>query len=127
MVSKELFNALEKALLKMEESLSFPKTEPMMESTIQRFEYTFELSWKLMNSILKDQNIDSFGVKNIVRDSARLWLISEISRWFDFAKSRNESSHIYKEEVAKRVYGVVTSDFVENVRILLENSKEYVN
>ena len=78
MKTKELHKALQKALTKIEEALNFPKTEPMREATIQRFEYTFELSWKLMSSILKDQGNETFGVKNIIRNAARLNLFDKL-------------------------------------------------
>jgi len=129
MVTKELHKSLTKALGKMEEALTFPKTEPMREATIHRFEYTFELSWKLMSSILKDQNREEYGVKNIIRAAARLGLLEsekEVKMWFDFASARNQTVHIYREDVAKEVYKVATGKFVPAVKKLLGKAKEYI-
>lgn len=126
MTTREIHASLIRALAKMKESLSFPDTEPMREATIQRFEYTFELSWKLMSSILKDQGNETFGVKNIIRDSARLGLLDNVDRWFEFLLARNKTSNIYKEEVAEEVYLVAKSDFVEYVDSLLKNASMYV-
>lgn len=101
MVTNELKQSLVKAHNKMEEALTFPNTEPMREATIHRFEYTFELSWKLMSSILKDQGLEEYGVKNIIRSAARLGLLDteeDIKLWFEFANARNQASHIYKED-----------------------------
>jgi len=106
MITFELQNALKNASLKLEEAMNFPQDEPHIESTIQRFEYTFELSWKLMNSILKDQGIETYGIKNIIREANRLGLIDNLDVWFKFALARNQASHIYNEKIAKEVYDV---------------------
>jgi nucleotidyltransferase substrate binding protein (TIGR01987 family) len=107
----------------MKEALSFPNTEPIREAAIQRFEYTFELSWKLMNSLLSDQGMGSAGVKNIIRAAAQLGLIESPTRWFEFAEARNKASHIYKEEVAIEVYMIATSDFCEHVQRLIASAQ----
>lgn len=119
MKTKELRNQLEKALVKLKESKEFPEDEPHMESAIQRFEYTFELAWKYMNSRLKDEGISTYGVKNVIREAAKLGLIREVDKWFEFALARNESAHIYREEIAKRVYKVASGDFTDYVEKLL--------
>jgi len=126
MITKELYTSLEKALIKFKEALDFPDTEPMRESTIQRFEYTFELAWKLMSSILKDQSLSTYGVKNIIRESAKLGIIQDVQRWFDFALARNLASHIYKEEIAIQVHETAKSDFAKYIENLLERTKNYL-
>lgn len=45
-----------------------------------------------MSSILKDPGNEAFGVKNIIRDSARLWLLDHVDRWFEFLLARNKTS-----------------------------------
>jgi len=126
MITKELHQSLKKALVKFKEALDFPDTEPMRESTIQRFEYTFELAWKLMSSILKDQSLPTHGVKNIIRESAKLGIIQNVQRWFDFALARNLASHIYKEEIAIQVYEIAKSDFAKYIEDLLVSTKKYL-
>jgi nucleotidyltransferase substrate binding protein (TIGR01987 family) len=124
--TKQLLDSLLKAVEKVKEAKTFDTTEPFRESTIQRFEYTFELSWKLMSSILYDQGMATTGVKNIIRSAAQLALIDNPSRWFEYADARNQASHIYKEEVALAVYQTAISDFVDNVEKLLNNAKNYL-
>ena len=126
MKTVELYRSLQRALEKMKEAMNFPDTEPMRESTIQRFEYTFELSWKLISSILKDQGNEAFGVKNIIRDGARLGLIDDVDRWFEYLLARNKASHIYKEETACEVYLIAKSDFISAVEGLLNQAKKYL-
>ena len=121
--AQNLFNSLNKALEKMEEALKFENSEPFRESTIQRFEYTFEISWKLMAEILRDEGIDIVGMKSTIREAARLDLITDVNLWLKFADARNLTSHIYKEEIALEVYDIATHGFVEAVKDFVDIAK----
>ena len=124
--SQSLYQSLVKAHKKLEEARSFPDTEPMREAAIQRYEYTFELAWKLMQSILKDQLVESYGVKNILRNAYKLDLIDDLDSWFNYALARNKAAHIYKESVADEVYRVAVGSFPQAVTQLLKRAKRYL-
>ena len=47
---------LKKSLAKLEQAIAEPESELIRDATIQRFEFTFELSWKLMATLLQEQN-----------------------------------------------------------------------
>jgi len=126
MKTKELYIQSERALSKIQEALTFPDDEPHKESTIQRFEYTFELSWKLMSSIIKDQGIESYGVKNILREAYKLQLIDDVEVWFKYADARNQTAHIYRESVADEVVAVAKGGFVEEVKRMLKKAQEAI-
>lgn len=127
MKTLELQTALQKANIKFTEALNFEDSEPLRESLIQRFEYTFELSWKLMSSILKDQHIETYGVKNILREAYRIGLIIDIEKWLKFAEARNLTSHLYKESVAKDVAKTARNNFKESVDLLIKSSTQYLS
>lgn len=127
MQTLEIHKTLIEAAYKLEEAMRFPVDEPHKESTIQRFEYTFELSWKLMSSILKDQGIESYGIRNILREAKKLGLIEDISAWFKYADARNQASHIYNENIANDVYNIAKDDFLDNVGKLISKTKEYID
>lgn len=110
---------LREAELKLADALSFPEGESFRESTIQRFEYTFELSWKLISSILSDEGMSVAGIRDTIRNGARLNLIENPERWLEYAKARNLTSHLYLEAVASQVYEVACGDFVVAVRSLI--------
>lgn len=124
--TKELLQSLEKAIGKLKEAQHFPDTEAHRESTIQRFEYTFEISWKLMSSFLKDEGFDYQGVRTIIRAAAKHGLILEPGKWLGFQDARNMTSHAYHEELAERVYEVARSDFVLNAQTLADEIKKRV-
>ena len=96
---------LKQALTKLEESLDLQKTDISRDASIQRFEFVFELSWKLMSEIIKGQSKEPFtGVKNTIRSAANLGLIDNPSDWFTYLEARNLTSHTYKLPLAEEVY-----------------------
>lgn len=117
---------LKKALNRLKEGLSLPKNITInQDATIQRFEFTFELSWKVMQTIV-NQNIEGvYGPKNVFREAAKLGLISDPVKWFEFLENRNQTVHTYKEELAKKVY-ICAGEFVPYVVKLLENTQKYL-
>ena len=74
---------------------------------IQNFEFTYELCWKFMKrwiemNITKDA-ADGVTRRELFRMAAENKLIEDVNLWMELHKSRNETSHTYDENVAKRV------------------------
>lgn len=76
------------------------------DGTIQRFEYSYELIWKLASRILKENEIEAEVPKAVFRELGRLGWITNVEDWLDFQKSRNETSHEYGEALAKKSYAL---------------------
>jgi nucleotidyltransferase substrate binding protein (TIGR01987 family) len=53
-----LINRLEKALATLDEVLEQPFSIIVRDATIQRFEYCFELSWKVLKKALKIEGVE---------------------------------------------------------------------
>lgn len=86
---------------------------------IQKFEFTYELAWKMMKRWL-DLNLNpdaTFGVtkKELFRLSAENGLINDVEKWFVFQASRNKTSHTYSEDVAEGVY-IKAKEFLPYVK-----------
>lgn len=124
MKTAALYHSLEKAKAKFAEALLFEDSEPLRESLIQRFEYTFELSWKLMRSILNDEGIPEVGVRSIIRKAATLGVLTDPVSWLKFAHARNMTSHLYNEQTAFEVANIARNGFIESVGELLEAVRE---
>ena len=116
---------LEKAFNRLKEAAGLASTLINQDATIQRFEFTFELAWKIMQTITRENGIDVYGVKNIIREGAKLNLIDQPEIWFDFLKSRNLTVHTYKEEIASAVYKKAKK-FIPFVDDLLERAREHI-
>lgn len=96
---------LKKALARLKEALSLPKNDIVRDSTIQRFEFTVELSWKALQRFLKFSGVsEALTPKNVFREGARLGIVEDPEAWLRFVDARNLSSHTYKETLAEEVY-----------------------
>lgn len=90
-----------------------PLNDRERDGAIQRFEFTLEISWKTGKKILESMGIKSESPKSVVRDLGQQSLIDDVNLWIDFIDSRNETSHLYEEDVAKLVYSKVESFYLE--------------
>ncbi len=78
------------------------------DSVIQRFEFSVELFWKYIRVFLekvKQMPLESIFPSDVVRSACHFRLISEEEAQLsiDMIKSRNLTSHIYKEDVAEQL------------------------
>ena len=72
---------------------------------VQRFEFTFELAWKLIKSYAEFQGTDKeiMGSRDAVRWAFENHLISDSATWMEMIKRRNDTSHTYDENTATEV------------------------
>ena len=72
---------------------------------IQRFEFTFELAWKLMKSYAEYQGVDKeiMGSRDAIRWAFDSGLITDSDVWMEMIKRRNDTSHTYDEDTAAEV------------------------
>lgn len=96
---------LKNALESLKKATQQPVDEFIRDSVIQRFEFSFELSWKNLKRYLEtDRPLVDDSIKAILREAHQRKLISDIDQWFSFHKARNLSSHTYNESTAAEVY-----------------------
>jgi nucleotidyltransferase substrate binding protein (TIGR01987 family) len=68
---------------------------------IKRFEFSYEMAWKLMMSYEKDNGIDQLlGPRDVIRRAVSMSLIDNGEAWMDMIDVRNRTSHDYDEETA---------------------------
>ena len=83
-------------------------------ATIQAFEYTYQLSVKMLQRQLEDmseipEDIEKQAYKEMIRTGAEKGLIDDPVTWFTFREKRNITSHTYDEEKAEAVYDIIES------------------
>src|SRR5205807_9998695 len=104
---KLILTPFENALKSLEEVLRKPKDDIVRDATIQRFEYTYELAWKIMKRHLKWAGAirdDPRTHGDLLREAANYGLIHDAEIWLEYYRARNETSHTYDEETAEEVY-----------------------
>lgn len=99
---------LRKVLASLDAALAQPKNEFIRDSVIQRFEYTYVLTWKLLKRHLEDdegvENIDHLTRKELFRVAFEKGLIGDVEAWFAYHGARNATSHTYNEDIAEELY-----------------------
>lgn len=84
-----------------------------LDATIQRFEFTFELAWKLMKAVLEYEGIEAISPRSSIREAWKQHLIGDAEKWLDMQVKRNLSSHTYNEETAQDIYRHIKEDYVD--------------
>ena len=100
---KDAFNALKTLGAILQEPFSMI----IRDATIQRFKYTFEALWKFLKEYLKEkEGIVSNSPKGCFKEIFSLGFLTEDEtvRCLEMTDRRNDTSHTYKEEVAKLIY-----------------------
>ncbi|MBR1542366.1 MAG: nucleotidyltransferase substrate binding protein [Bacteroidaceae bacterium] len=99
------FRAFKNALARLEEVIELKRQRSLTpfecDSLIKRFEFTYELAWKLMMSYEKYNGImEVVGSKDAIRKAYSLSLIDNGEAWLEMVDDRNKTSHLYDEDMA---------------------------
>ncbi|MBN2143118.1 MAG: nucleotidyltransferase substrate binding protein [Candidatus Aureabacteria bacterium] len=119
-------SALEQALDTLKEGLRHPVENSLeRDGVLQRFEYTYELSWKIVRRCLlaMGRTDVSASPKPIWREALTEHFISDLEAWFGYVEARNLLSHVYNEMEAERIYNKV-KQFPALVDDLIDNLKK---
>ncbi len=111
-------NNYQTALRRLQNAVELSQTRPLTElegqGLIQAFEFTHELSWKVMKDYLSDQDggLSLGGSKDAVRLAFSRGLITQGEIWMEMIESRNLSSHTYDQSIAHQVVERVTHHYI---------------
>jgi len=123
------FSPLSKAINQLEKSLNYA-TSPLAEndpglfeqlrnSVIQCFEFTYELSHKMLKRFLEETaasstDISSGSFQDLIRTGNEKGLLrSDWRVWRTYRQARNNSSHTYDENKAEQVYQIAADFLLE--------------
>ena len=98
-------NALENTLTRLNESLQFDLSQPLVvDACIQRFEFCIELTWKTLKKSLSIEGIEANTPRECIQQAYSIHWINDESAWLSMLKDRNLTSHTYKEDLALEIY-----------------------
>jgi nucleotidyltransferase substrate binding protein (TIGR01987 family) len=85
-----------------------PDDEELRDAVIQRFEYTYELCWKMLKRQLEAESpnpaiIDTLSFHDLFREAAEKGFIDKVESWFTYREQRNITSHTYDQKKAVSV------------------------
>ncbi len=98
----------------------------MSDGVIQRFEFTFELSWKMLKRHLEGYGLerpDRLSNRDLFRVGREQELIDDPEKWFLYLRIRNLTSHVHDDLKATEVFQAAKR-FLPDAQYLLERLKE---
>jgi nucleotidyltransferase substrate binding protein (TIGR01987 family) len=133
------FSSLEKAIIQMEEALAYCESDlakqdaklvkHLRAAAIQAFEFSYELSYKLIKRYLEmtegsPATVSEMDFNETIRTAyARGLLRSELAIWREYRKERGTTSHAYNEEKAMSVFEDIPA-FLLDAQYLLAQLKQ---
>ena len=108
------FENLDRVLSRLEEALKedYP-TSLMVDGTIQRFKFTIELYWKTLKRLLLSEGIDAKTPRETLKEAFQAGWLEDEKAWLQMLKDRNETSHVYDEEMALKILANIKQYFPE--------------
>lgn len=104
---EERIDLAKKALSKLEEALQLPKDTITRDAAIQRFEFTWEATWKLLQLYLRQQEgVELASPKNIFRHCQQNGFLDETQTELalKMTDDRHLTVHTYNEELAQIIF-----------------------
>lgn len=107
----DFFNALNR----LNEALKKDLTDDIIvDGIIQRFEFTFEQSWKAMKLYLENEGVldEALAPRSTIRCAFKHGLISDGEIWIEMMLDRNRTSHMYDESTALEIVTLIKNKYI---------------
>jgi nucleotidyltransferase substrate binding protein (TIGR01987 family) len=124
---KQRFENLTKAFNLLEEAATAENLSALeSEGLIQRFEYTFELSWKTLKDYLESKGIAVQFPRDVIKEAFSAGVLADGEAWIEMLEKRNTLAHTYNETQFKESVSAVRDRFYPRIRKLVDRLKEEV-
>lgn len=109
---KQRFQNFEKAFLFLKKATELEEYDELQGAgLVQSFEFTFELSWKTLKDYLQQQGLEVPFPRDVIKQSFAAQLIQDGAHWIQMLDKRNELTHTYNEEQAKRAIQLIRNQY----------------
>jgi nucleotidyltransferase substrate binding protein (TIGR01987 family) len=108
-----------------------PEDEELRDAVIQRFEYSYELSWKMMRRVIVAEAASTAAVagwsfRDLLREAGARGLVDDVEAWFEYRHQRNITAHTYDEDKAASVFETALR-FLPDAQTLLHRLEHRVD
>lgn len=118
---QERLEEYQRAVLRLKEAVEEDESNPLIyDAVIQRFEFTYELAWKLIKAYLEYQGIAVVNSpRSAFKEAFSTGLIFDGDVWIDMISDRNLTAHTYNQERAKEIYARVKEKYLDQFAALV--------
>lgn len=125
---QQRFMNFNKAFLQLAKFIEHKELNEMEEQgLIKAFEYTYDLSWKTLQDLLRDKGYNHIsGPKPVIEQCFQDGYISDGKGWMRMHQSRNLATHSYDQETALEIIVGIRSEYfslLQDLKIRLEDEK----
>ena len=109
----DAFNKCLTVLLNAEKNIS---DEIYRMGIIGQFNLTFELSWKALREVLLIHGVSKAGTgspREIIKAGYEFHFLDDEETWLDMLKRRNQTIHIYNEEIAVELVNLIFEKYIK--------------
>ena len=103
------------------------ENEFVINGIIDKFFIQFELSWKVLKTLLRYEGksaANSGSPREILKAAYSVYDFIDEDIWLDMLKSRNDMTHIYDGEAARRLVGMILKRYIPAFEIMKEKVLE---
>lgn len=125
--------SFERAIASLKEALDAHAVEPqnrfILDSCIHRFEYTYEISWKMLKRFIEATEaspgeVDAMSFADLIRTGSEKGLLKNgWDAWKKYREARAATSHSYNEKKALEVFAQIPA-FYEDALFLLSEIRK---
>jgi nucleotidyltransferase substrate binding protein (TIGR01987 family) len=82
------------------------------DGVIQRFEYTFELAWKVLQDLFLYRGYEGItGPRLVIEQAFADGIITDGELWFAMLRSRNETVYTYDEDIVRDILAKIQASY----------------
>jgi len=105
---RSLFRQFKEAHKRLKEALNIKEESDIKrDAAIKRFEFTYELLWKVYKKLARLEKLDYFNPKACFRFAFKSGLIEDEGVFLEIIDARNKTTHVYSEKEAKKIYNFI--------------------
>lgn len=78
-----------------------------LDAAIQRFEFSFELGWKLMRALLLLEGVEANSPRSSIREAWKQGIVADAEAWLSMLEARSLSAHTYNEKTAREIHHAI--------------------
>ncbi|MFW6258819.1 MAG: HI0074 family nucleotidyltransferase substrate-binding subunit, partial [Halochromatium sp.] len=114
-----------KGVHQLERAVAQPYDEFTRDATIQRFEFCYELAWKMLKLRLEQEGISALTPRQALQEALQAGLTDDGNVWSEIQRYRNLTSHTYDERLAEDVYAFILQQALAQFQTLAREAESW--